>query len=121
MIKITKEQLYKLDRLRQGVPNQEYLVDGKDVYIGNPYKNITFLRKAGSGENLIKEDINKLISQGVNNILLPTAEIYIYQQRIAPPVDVTIKSGYAAYIPDTFEVLDGVTFEVEDGAIFEIG
>ncbi len=122
MIKITKDKLYKLDRLRQGVLNQEYLVDGKDVYVGNPYGNITFLRSNGSSSTgLSKKEIQDLISSGINNALPTEEEIYIYQQRIAPPVDVTIKSGYAAYIPDRFEIVNGVNFEIEDDAVFEIG
>lgn len=121
MIKITKDKLYKLDRLRQGVLNQEYLVDGKDIYIGNPYGNITFLRSGNGSTGLTKKEIQDLINAGINNNVPTAEEIYIYQQRIAPPVDVTIKSGYAAYIPDRFEILDGVNFEVEDDAVFEIG
>ena len=40
---MTKTELYKMDRLRKAVLNQEYIVDG-NVYIGNPGGNVTFLR-----------------------------------------------------------------------------
>lgn len=69
MIKITKDKLYKLDRLRQGVPNQEYLVDGKDIYIGNPYGNITFLKNSSDTSNITKEEVAKLINSNAIGLL----------------------------------------------------
>lgn len=72
MIKITKDKLYKLDRLRQGIVNQEYLVDGKDIYIGNPYGNITFVSKY---TNSTSKDF-KINGQNTNkNITIPTPTV----------------------------------------------
>lgn len=45
----------------------------------------------------------------------------VVSQKMAPAGSTTIADGYAAYVPDTFEVVSGQTLEIGIGSLIEIG
>lgn len=50
-----------------------------------------------------------------------TAAPDVLQSKLSATVNAILVAGYAAYVPDNFEIANGINFELGDGAVMEIG
>ena len=70
MIRLTKEELYKLERTQKAIRGQRYEVDG-DIYEGNPYGRVRFISKGSSASIDVKVNGQTLNKDIVIPIPLP--------------------------------------------------
>lgn len=97
MIRLTKDELYKLERNQKAIRGQKYEVDG-DIYEGNPYGRVRFISKGSNTSIDVKINGQSLDKDIVIPIPLPINDDsanyvegeYIAGATIASPIAVAL-------------------------------